>query len=277
VLAVLVGVVTFVAAGNIPGLLEVLFLQSLPLDAGARYAASTLARYAIITIGLVFAFHLIGIGWSQVQWLVAALAVGLGFGLQELFANFVYGLILLFERPIRVGDIVTIGDVTGVVTRIQIRTTTIRNWDRKEFIVPNKELIAGRLLNWTLTDEINRIVITIGVAYGTDTDRARKLLFKILREHPLIMDDPAPLVTFEGFGDSALNFVVRAYLPDFSNRMETVHELYSVIHREFTTSGIEIAFPQRDLNIRSLAESVNTAALKIADSDAEGIVEQQNG
>jgi len=250
-LAVGVLVIVFVAAANIPGLLEVAVLQKLPIDSGARYAASTMARYVIYIIGIVAAFNLIGLGWGKVQWLVAALGVGLGFGLQEIFANFVSGIILLFERPLRVGDIVTVGDVSGTVTRIQIRATTIRNWDRQEYIVPNKELVTGKLLNWTLSDSINRVVVNVGVAYGTDAEKVRSVLLEVLANDSEVLDDPAPLVTMEGFGDSSLNFVVRCYLPSLANRLNTVHRLHASIQSAFKAAGIEIPFPQRDLHIRS--------------------------
>lgn len=253
VFAVIVLWVTVNLAKNVPGLLEVLVLQYLPMDAGGRYAASSLVRYVMTVVGIVIALGMVGIGWAKVQWLVAALSIGLGFGLQELFANFVCGLILLFERPIRVGDIVTVGDTTGIATKIQIRATTIRDWDRKEYIVPNKELITGRLLNWTLTDTVNRVVVNVGVAYGSDTDRARQLLFTILQEDADVLDDPIPLVTFEGFGDSTLNFVIRCYLPNLDNRLEVVHRLHTTIHRRFGAEGIEIAFPQRDIHVRTVS------------------------
>jgi potassium efflux system protein len=227
---------------------------TLPLDAGARYALTTLTRYVAIALGVVLGFSALGIGWSKLQWLVAALSVGLGFGLQEIFANFVSGLIILFERPIRVGDVVTVADVSGVVTRIQTRATTVTDWDRKEFIVPNKEFITGRLLNWTRADKINRIVINVGIAYGSDTALARELLEKVVAEHPEVVDDPAPLITFEGFGDSALNFVVRCYLPRLDKRLVTIHDLHVAIDQAFREAGIEIAFPQRDLHLRSGAE-----------------------
>lgn len=139
--------VTAAGAKNIPGLLEISVLQRLPLDAGARYAVTTVTRYAMTILGGVVAFGMVGLGWSQVQWLAAAVTVGLGFGLQEIFANFVSGLIILFERPIRIGDIVTVGEVEGRVTRIRIRATTIMDWNRREMLVPNKEFITGRLLN----------------------------------------------------------------------------------------------------------------------------------
>ena len=255
VLAVLVCSVALLAARNMPGLVEVSLPSSVPLDAGARYALSSLVRYGIIAVGIVIACSLVGFGWSKVQWLVAAMSVGVGFGLQELVANFISGLIVLFERPVRVGDIVTVDDVTGVVTRVKIRATTIRNWDRQEYIVPNKDLITGRVKNWTLSDKLNRVVINVGLAYGSDTEAARALLLKILDEQPMVLKDPAPLVTFEGFGDSTLDVVIRAVLPHMDCRLDVTHRLYSTIHEQFTKAGIEIAFPQRDLHIRSVPQA----------------------
>ena len=252
--AILIFLMTAVAARNVPGLVAIAMPQRLPLDAGARYAITTMTRYVAIAIGVVMGFGVLGIGWSQVQWLVAALGVGLGFGLQEIFANFISGLILLFERPIRVGDVVTVDDVTGVVTRIQTRATTVTNWDRKEFIVPNKEFITGRLLNWTRADHVNRVVINVGIAYGSDTERARELLEKAVGDHPEVMDDPAPLVTFDGFGDSSLTFVARCFLARMDKRLQTIHELHTAVDQAFREAGIEIAFPQRDVHLRSGAE-----------------------
>jgi potassium efflux system protein len=205
-------------------------------------------------VGIVVVSTTIGVRWSSVQWLVAAVTVGLGFGLQEIFANFVSGLILLFERPIRVGDIVTVDNVDGVVSKIQMRATTITNWDRKEYVVPNKEFITGRLLNWTLSNQINRIAINLGLAHGSDIQLAHRLLTKIVEEHPAIMKDPGPMVTFEGFGESTLNFVIRCYLPNMDNRLSTIHELHMTIDQEFRAAGIRIAFPQRDIHIRSVED-----------------------
>ncbi|MFP6763312.1 MAG: mechanosensitive ion channel domain-containing protein, partial [Planctomycetaceae bacterium] len=208
-LSVVLGILFLVAARNIPGLLEITLLERLPLDRSSRYAITMLASYGIILIGIIICFNTVGIGWSKVQWLATALTLGLAFGMQEVFGNFVAGLIILFERPLRVGDVVTIDGVSGVVSQIRIRATTIRNWDRQEFIVPNKEFITGKLLNWTLTDQVNRLVITTGVAYGSDTQLVRRLILESAINHPLIMTDPGPNVTFDAFGDSTLNFTLR--------------------------------------------------------------------
>ena len=244
------------ASRNLPGLLELAVLQRLPMDHGGRNAITTLCRYACILAGCIIAFNTIGIQWSSIQWLVAALTVGLGFGLQEIFANFVSGLIILFERPVRIGDVVTIDNVTGSVSRIQIRATTITDWDRKEYIVPNKEFVTGKLLNWTLSDKTNRIVVRVGVAYGTDTENALSMLQEIADEHPLILSDPPPVVGFEGFGDSSLDLVLRCFLPSLDNRLKVTTQLHVLIDRRFKDAGIEIAFPQRDLHIRSLPQQI---------------------
>jgi potassium efflux system protein len=188
-----------------------------------------------------------------VQWLVAAISVGLGFGLQEIFANFVSGLIILFERPIRVGDVITIADVSGVVSRIRMRATTIVDGDRKELIIPNKDVITGKVLNWTLSDEVNRIQIAIGIAYGSDTQRAAELLLGAAQNHRDVLKDPPPKVTFEAFGESSLRFVLRCFLPNLDSRSHAVHELNMEIERKFRENAIEIAFPQHDIHVRSMS------------------------
>ena len=181
-----------IAARRLPALLEIVLFARFNITAGSRYAISKLTQYTIIAIGLVMVSSVLGGSWAEIQWLVAALGVGIGFGLQEIIANFISGLILLFERPIRIGDIVTVGETSGVVTKIRIRSTTIRNWDQQELLVPNKEFITGRLLNWTLSDPVARIVISVGVAYGSDVTQALKILLAAAEQHERILDDPPP-------------------------------------------------------------------------------------
>jgi len=243
---------TWVSARNVPGLVETTLLERLPLDKPARYAITSLASYAIVILGIIFSAQAIGLRWEGIQWLVAALGVGLGFGLQEIFANFVSGLILLFEQPIRVGDVVTIGETTGTVSKIRMRATIVTNWDRQELIIPNKMLITERLINWTLTDSTNRLEIRVGVSYESDTRVAVRLLEEICAQHEHILVDPKPIVTFDGFGDSTLNIVVRCFLSRLDLRLPTIHELHTTINERFKQAGIEIAFPQRDLHIRSV-------------------------
>jgi len=241
---------TFVLVRNVPGLLEAAVLRRLPLDNAARYATTTLTTYLIAFVGILLAAGTLGLRWSSVQWLAAGLSVGLGFGLQEVVANFVCGLILLFEQPIRVGDVVTLDTVSGVVSRIRIRATTVTTWERQEYVIPNKDLITGRVINWTLSDSVNRAELTVGVAYGTDTRRVIDLLREICRGIPDILADPAPIITFEAFGDSTLNIIVRFYLGSLDNRLGTISELHNQINERFNTEGIEIAFPQVDVHMK---------------------------
>ena len=246
---------TFFAARNLPNAFEMLFLEQLPVDRSARYASKALFSYAIVIVGTVLALRTLSIQWTSIQWLVTALTFGLAFGLQEIFANFVAGIILMFERPMRIGDLITVDGFTGVVTRIRTRATTVVNWDRKEYVIPNKDFITGRLINWTLSDAINRIQFTVGVAYGSDVARAKKIIFDICRDHPSIVDDPPTSITFQEFSDSSLNLVVRTFLGEVNSRLPVIDALHSQINAAFEEAGIDIAFPQRDLNLRSIDES----------------------
>jgi len=249
VLAVLIAGVAIVAARSLPDFLELVILRRFQLSPSASYTFTTLTSYVVATLGFLLVFNTIGLSWSQVQWLVAALGVGIGFGLQEIVANFISGLIILFERPIRVGDMVTVGETDGVVTRIRIRATTIRNLDRKELLVPNKEFITGRLLNWSLSDRVVRIAIPVGVAYGSDVDRALALMNEAAEEHANVLRDPEPRVTFEGFGDNALMLFLRCHLESLDARLATISELHLAINRKFNQAGLVISFPQRDVHL----------------------------
>jgi len=247
---------TVIVTRNVPGLLEIIVLRRLPLDRGVRFAITTLFRYTLAVIGTVLACSKIGIGWSKVQWLVAAMTVGLGFGLQEIFANFVSGLIILFEQPIRVDDVVTIGDVTGTVAKIRIRATTIRRWDQRELIVPNKEFITAHLINWTLSDNVLRREFFVGIAYGSDTAKAERILYEVARANPMVLKDPKPTVIFNAFGDNSLEFELRVYISGIDNYIPVLHSINFAIDQEFRKAGIEIAFPQRDIHIRSVRKSI---------------------
>ena len=249
IIAGIVIVVTVVSAQNIPSLIEIVMRQKPSIKPGSRLAFSTLARYTIAAIGIGATFSIIGVNWSKLQWLVAALGVGIGFGLQEIVANFISGLIILIERPVRVGDVVTVGDASGTVSRVQIRATTIRTWDRTELLVPNKEFIAGRVLNWSLSDEITRLFLTVGIAYGSDVEKALRLIEDAAKEHPEVIADPAPFVTFEAFGDNALVLGLRCFVQDLEIRLQTLTDLHRAINRKFQDAGIVIAFPQRDLHL----------------------------
>ncbi|GGY72075.1 mechanosensitive ion channel domain-containing protein [Marinobacter zhanjiangensis] len=250
-MALLFSAGTIVAARNLPGTLEVMVLSRMNLEPGTGYAITTMATYVIVFIGIAAALAAIGLQWSKLQWLVAALGVGLGFGLQEIVANFVSGIILLFERPIRVGDTVSIGGTTGTVSRIRIRATTLVDWDRKEQIIPNKTFVTEDLTNWTLSDPINRVIIRVGVAYGSDVDTVRDLLHDVAINNDKVLHDPAPAVFCVGFGDSSVDFEVRVFIKDLLEFMPLSHELHSAITNSLRDAGIQIPFPQRDIHIRT--------------------------
>ena len=247
--AIIVGLGTWVLAKGLPSLLELILLQRKDITTGARYTSTTLLRYTLIGIGIIWVFGILGGNWPQIQWLVAALGVGIGFGLQEIVANFISGLIILFEQPVRVGDVVSIGDTSGVVTRIQLRATTIRDWQRKELLVPNREIITNRLLNWSLTDNVIRLDISIGIDYRSDEVLAMKLAEEAASEHSNVLDDPPPSAVFDRFGDNALIFKLLAYLPSPENILKTRSELHTVMKRKFQDAGIKLGFPQLDVHL----------------------------
>ncbi|WP_372737362.1 mechanosensitive ion channel domain-containing protein [Neptunomonas sp.] len=237
------------AAYNLPGLLELLVLRHLVLTPGTTYAVTTITKYILIVVSILAGTSQLGLEWSKLQWLIAAMGVGLGFGLQEIVANFVSGLIILFEKPIRIGDTITIGGFSGSVTRIQIRATTITDWDRKEIIIPNKSFVTDQLINWSLTDPITRLVIKIGVAYGSDTRLAHELLLKIASEHPQVLKDPAPSAYFMAFGASSLDLELRLFVSTMADRLPVAHEINQTIDDCFKAHNIEIAFPQLDVHL----------------------------
>jgi potassium efflux system protein len=180
--------------------------------------------------------------------------VGLGFGLQEIFANLVSGIILLFERPIRIGDVVTIGTITGKVSRIEMRATTLIDMDQKDLIVPNKTFITSQLVNWTLSDAITRLVIPVGIAYHSDVELAHRVMLETVRSTPLVLAEPEPSVLFIGFGESSLDFSIRIFVNELKNRLPVTHDLLMRLDKAFREHNIEIPVPQRDLHIRSMPE-----------------------
>ncbi|MBF8744206.1 mechanosensitive channel MscK [Pseudomonas putida] len=240
---VIVGI-TFALAGNLPGLLEVLVLSRLNLAQGSAYATTTLLSYTIVGIGIVSTLSTLGVSWDKLQWLVAALSVGLGFGMQEIFANFISGIMILFERPVRIGDTITIGNLSGTVSKIRIRATTITDFDRKDIIVPNKTFITGQLINWSLTDTVTRVTLKLGIDYGSDLDLVRELLLKGAHENPRVLKDPEPIVYFLNFGESSLDHELRMHVRDLGDRNPTLDEINRYINREFKAHGIKISVRQ---------------------------------
>ena len=240
---VIIGI-TIALAGNLPGLLEVLVLSRLNLAQGSAYATTTLLSYVIAGVGFVSTLSALGVSWDKLQWLVAALSVGLGFGMQEIFANFISGIMILFERPVRIGDTITIGNLSGTVSKIRIRATTITDFDRKDIIVPNKTFITGQLINWSLTDTVTRVTLKLGIDYGSDLDLVRDLLLKGAHENPRVLKDPEPIVYFLNFGESSLDHELRMHVRDLGDRNPTLDEINRYINREFKAHNIKISVRQ---------------------------------
>ena len=257
-------VVTWILSRNLPGILEIVLLERLPLDRGGRYAISFVLRYLVGIIGSLMACEWLGFAWSSLQWMVAGLTVGLGFGLQEIFANLVSGIIILLERPVRVGDFVTVNGVTGHVSQMQLRATTIKDLDHREMIVPNKKFITDDVINWTLSDRTTRLIIKVGIAYGSDTELAEKVLYEAAREHRMVKAYPRPEVVFTSFGDSTLDFELRVTIPTRDVYWNTLHELNMAVDGKFREQGIEIAFPQQDVHLHGFENALKDAASKDA-------------
>jgi potassium-dependent mechanosensitive channel len=242
IMAGLFGFIMVITVRNFPGVMDLLLFSRMSIAAGGRYAINQLAKYLVISIGLILIANELGGNWSQVQWLVAALGVGLGFGLQEIFANLVSGIILLFERPIRVGDTVTISNVTGKVSRIQMRATTVLDPDQKELIVPNKTFITTQFVNWTLSNSTSRIVIPVVIAEGCDVDTAHKVMTDAVKATPQILAEPAPSVVFTGFSERGLEFSIRVFVGELSNRLPVTHNLHMLLEKMLRDNGIEMSF-----------------------------------
>jgi potassium efflux system protein len=229
-------------------------------DKGGRFALLTISRYIILVIAYGTAIVTLGFNMQSLGWAFAAVSVGLGFGLQEIVANFISGLVLLFERPIRVGDIITVGETGGTVEKINIRATTVTNWDRQTIVIPNKNFITQNLTNWTHNDRIMRATVNVSVAYGSDVEKVLKLLNDLVAEHPKVLKDPPHRIWFQGFGASSLDFLVWCFT-QIDDRLKTASELRVQIYAKFKEEGIVIPFPQTDLHIKTGAEDAALGAL----------------
>ncbi len=222
------------------------------MPSGVPFALTTFTRYGIIVAGFVAALTILGFSWDRISLLVGALGVGIGFGLQNVVNNFVSGIILLFERPVRVGDRVQIDDLFGIITTIGIRASKLRTFDGSDVIVPNGEFISARVTNWTLSDRKRRIILPVRVAYGTKPRRVLEILLQVARGHTEVLEDPAPESLFRSFGTSSLDFELRAWTEgDF---LAVMSDLAVATEEAFAAAGIQIPFPQRDLHVRNVAE-----------------------
>ncbi|TMA08892.1 MAG: mechanosensitive ion channel [Deltaproteobacteria bacterium] len=223
----------------------------LRIDEGIQYTLIRISHYVIMVIGAVVAFQFIGIDLTGLAIIVGFLSVGIGFGLQNITSNFVAGLILLFERPIKVGDRVMVGDQEGDVVEIKMRSTTIRTLNNIAVIVPNSEFVSSRLENWSYGDQKLRVDIDVGVSYGSDLETVMHSLREVAAEHPEVLKNPAPDVLHRGFGDSAWNMRLRVWLEHPRRHPEVHSDINCAIVRKFQQRGVEIPFPQRDLHVRS--------------------------
>jgi potassium efflux system protein len=252
-------VVTMSLVRDLPGIINIVILRRFPIDRSARYALVALGRYLIVVTGIIVALACLRIRWNDVQWLAAAVTVGLGFGLQEIFANFVSGLILLAERPVRIGDLVTIDGISGRVSRIAARATTIVDFDNKDVISPNKQLITGKITNWTLQESSVRVTIRVSVEADADLDSAVAGLREAAAGSAGVIANPGPEVLLVGFTSGSADIDVSIYVARPGELQPARHDLVGRSKRILAERGIAIAIPQMDVHVRG-APSLNANA-----------------
>ncbi|MDT8404805.1 MAG: mechanosensitive ion channel [Sulfuriflexus sp.] len=239
----------------VQGQLKKHWLNNMPMEQGTQQALVTVTGYVGVTIAILVSLGIAGIEFANLAIIAGALSVGIGFGLQNIVNNFVSGLVLLFERPIKAGDWIVVGATEGYVKRIRIRATQIQTFDRADVIVPNSELVSGQVTNWMLHDTRGRARIPVGVAYGTDTAKVKKILLELAEQHEEIITDVislVPAVLFQRFGDSALEFELRVHIHNVDNRLHVISDLNYAIDQAFRENGISIPFPQRDVHLRDM-------------------------
>ncbi|MCD6388568.1 MAG: mechanosensitive ion channel, partial [Desulfobulbaceae bacterium] len=221
------------------------------MELGTQISIVRLVNYFILVLGFMMVAYLLGFDLTHLTIFGGALGIGLGFGLKEIINNIASGLILLFERPIKIGDIIALGDEIGVVKKMGLRATVVKTLNSAEIVVPNADFITGQVTNWTLDDRQIRIKIPVGVAYGSDIEKVFSILLSCAEENPLVLSEPKARALFLSFGDSSLDFELRVWIHDFTERRTVLSELNNDINNEFDMAGIEIPFPQRDLHLRS--------------------------
>jgi potassium-dependent mechanosensitive channel len=243
----------FALSWGLQNLLMENVLSRRQMDTGAKISIARLLHYSLVLVGFIFALSSLGFELKNITIIGGALGVGIGFGMQTIVNNFVCGLILLFERPIKVGDVIQLTDgQQGRVLNLGLRATTIQTFDRAEIVVPNSDLIASQVVNWTLGDRSIRLTIPVGVAYGSDVETVMRELTEVAAQNPHVLKPPQPLVLFLNFGESSLDFELRVWITDFNDRWIIQSELNRDIDRRFRAAGVEIPFPQRDLHLRSV-------------------------
>jgi potassium efflux system protein len=248
---------SFFASWIIQKLLTDQVLARRRVEVGVQVAIAKLVHYVLIFIGFVVALLALGFEFTKLTIMLSALGVGIGFGLQGIVNNFVSGLILLFERPVRVGDYIEFGGNWAEIKKIGLRATTVQTFDEADVIIPNADLVSNQVINWTLTNRRVRLIIPVGVAYGSDISLVMETLVESAKQNSDVAEEPIPQVLFLNFGESSLEFELRVWVLDADNRLVVSSAIHQEIDRRFREAKIEIAFPQRDLHLRSLDESTN--------------------
>jgi len=251
IMFVIVIMVFFFLSNLLQKMLKNKVLARFRIDQGTQYTLSRISHYIIMIIGCLFAFQFIGIDLSGLAVIIGLLSVGIGFGLQNITSNFISGIILLFERPIKIGDRISVGHTEGDVTAINMRSTTIRSLNNISIIVPNTEFISSQVINWSHGDPKVRLDVQVGVSYNSDLDAVIRALREVAEESPTVLKNPVPDVLFSGFGDSSWNMELRVWLQDPKTYYSTRSEINCAIVHKFRQYGIEIPYPQRDLHVRS--------------------------
>ncbi|MGB3618645.1 MAG: mechanosensitive ion channel domain-containing protein [Catalinimonas sp.] len=245
-------VLVYWLSGKVRSLLVGRVLSRYNIELGLREVIGTITRYIIIVIGLLIVIQTAGVDLSALGLLAGALGVGIGFGLQNVTSNFISGIIILFERPIKVGDRIEVDDVNGNVVDISARATTIVTNDNIAIIVPNSDFISTRVINWSHRDRVVRFNFPVGVSYNEDPENIRRLLMEVARENDGVLRDPPPDVLFDAFGDSSLNFNLRVWTRRYTDTPAVLRsQLYYAVAKKFGEHNVEIPFPQRDLHLRS--------------------------